>query len=273
MTPAARTRISTSSAPGDRIRPLLDLEPAVDGSQPHAFRACYERCGSRESTTSRASPPTHPANVEFYAGVLGSADGEEDGQPGRPERLPPVLRRRARLVGRGHHVLRVPGRAERAVRATGWCTLISFRVAHGSRSILGGARRRRRVEDGALSFEDPEGLRLELLVDDSGDEPLTADAPDIPARAPHPRVRRRARVRVAARSGATPLLRGARLRARLGGARRPTAAASTSTTRRPTQRGLQAAGTVHHVAWASQPERARGVAAAGERRRRPARRR
>ena len=35
--------------------------------------------------------------------------------------------------------------------------------------------------DDALRFADPEGLGLELLVDDTGDEPLTAAAPDVPA--------------------------------------------------------------------------------------------
>ena len=38
------------------------------------------------------------------------AAGQEDRQPGRPERLPPLLLRREGLAGRGHHVLRVPGR-------------------------------------------------------------------------------------------------------------------------------------------------------------------
>jgi glyoxalase family protein len=36
-------------------------------------------------------------------------------------------------------------------------------------------------DDEALRFADPEGLGLELLVDDSSDAPLTASAPDIPA--------------------------------------------------------------------------------------------
>ena len=53
-------------------------------------------------------------NVDFYAGTLGPADGEEDGQPGRPHRLPPVLRRRAGQRRLGHHLLRIPGRPPRA---------------------------------------------------------------------------------------------------------------------------------------------------------------
>ena len=65
-----------------------------------------------------------------------------------------------------------------------------------------------------------------------------------------------------------PLLeRGARRfepsRRRLGGARRAAAAAPTPTTRRRTSRGIQGAGTVHHIAWAHADRRARGVARAG----------
>ena len=37
--------------------------------------------------------------------------GQEDGQPGRSDRLPPLLRRRAGKRRLGHHLLRVPGRA------------------------------------------------------------------------------------------------------------------------------------------------------------------
>jgi glyoxalase family protein len=36
-------------------------------------------------------------------------------------------------------------------------------------------------EDGRLRFSDPEELGLELAVDDSGDEPLIADHPEVPA--------------------------------------------------------------------------------------------
>jgi glyoxalase family protein len=38
-----------------------------------------------------------------------------------------------------------------------------------------------RGEDGSLVFADPEGLQHELIVDTSGDEPLIAEHPEIPA--------------------------------------------------------------------------------------------
>jgi glyoxalase family protein len=69
----------------------------------------------------------------------------------------------------------MPGRA-----GDGMVHRIAFRV--GSEDSLdfwhervGGERR-----EGALRFEDPEGLGLELLLDDGDDEPLTARDPEIP---------------------------------------------------------------------------------------------
>ncbi len=43
-------------------------------------------------------------------------DGEEDGQPGRPDRLSPLLRGRGRHAGQRHHVLRVSGCSPRERR-------------------------------------------------------------------------------------------------------------------------------------------------------------
>jgi glyoxalase family protein len=70
----------------------------------------------------------------------------------------------------------IPGRA-----GDGMVHRIAFRV--GSEDALdfwhervGGDRR-----EGTLRFTDPEGLGLELLIDDGRDEPLTAGRPDIPA--------------------------------------------------------------------------------------------
>ena len=48
---------------------------------------------SRASTTSPRSPPTRRATSTSTRGAR-PADGQEDRQPGRPDRLPPLLRRR-----------------------------------------------------------------------------------------------------------------------------------------------------------------------------------
>ena len=108
-----------------------------------------------------------------------------------------------------------------------------------------------------LRFWDPEGLELELAVVETPDEPLIAEHPEIPrelalqgfdavrAYSSDPERSRRA-------AGG-----GARLRAQRTTAGRRAAsgaAASTPTTRRPAERGVQGAGTVHHVAWASQDD-------------------
>ena len=47
---------------------------------------------------------------------------------------------------------------------------------------------------GRLRFADPEGLGLELLVDEVTDAPLIAEHPEVPARARAPGIRRRARL-------------------------------------------------------------------------------
>jgi glyoxalase family protein len=133
----------------------------------------------------------------------------------------------------------------------GMVHLISFRV--GSRESLdfweqrvGGDR-----SDNALVFEDPEGLRLELLVDESGEEPLTADASDIPAE-------HRLRGFAGVRAYASQPERSERLLRALGFVPGWEAHGEQRTgfyvyDPPPEQRGLAAAGTVHHVAWASQP--------------------
>ena len=195
-----------------------------------------------------------PQNVEFYARHARAADGEEDRQPGRPDRLPPLLRRRARLGRRRHHVLRVSRAPARAAPATEWCTGSSFRVASEEALDFWGPRVGGDADATARCvFDDPEGLALELGVDDSGDEPLVADASRDPRRARAARLRRRPRVRVAT-AGERAVPRGARVRAGLGARAASTAAASTSTTSRRLSRPQGGAGTVHHVAWAAPTE-------------------
>ena len=105
---------------------------------------------------------------------------------------------------------------------------------------------------GSLVFMDPEGLALELVVDDSGDPPLVARDPEIPE---EHAIRGFAGVRVyasqPARStqllealGFTPEATGWETRGeRRGG--------FYSQDPPPEASGLHGAGTVHHVAWSS----------------------
>jgi glyoxalase family protein len=191
------------------------------------------------------------ANVEFYAGELGLRMVKKTVNQDDPTVYHLFYADERGSSGSDITFFEYPG-VSRGRAGDGMVHLVSFRVASDEsldfwEQRVGGER-----TDNALVFEDPEGLRLELRVDDSGDEPLTADAPDIPA---EHRIRGFAGVRAYA---AQPE-RSERLLRALGfepewvsrGERRGGFYAFDEP---PAERGLQAAGTVHHVAWASLPE-------------------
>jgi glyoxalase family protein len=110
---------------------------------------------------------------------------------------------------------------------------------------------------GALRFDDPEGLGLELAVDDTGDEALVADHPEIPAALAlqgfdgaraysiEPKRSHRFLEEGLGFEGAGEAAWEAR------GEHRGSLYAYDTP---PAGRGLQGAGTVHHVAWASSIE-------------------
>jgi glyoxalase family protein len=126
-----------------------------------------------------------PANVEFYSGVLGlrlvkqtvNQDdpnvyhlfyADEKGSPGADLTFFEYPQAPAGVAGAGmvHRILwRVSG--EQALDF--WQSRLSAREIHAERT-----------ED-SLRFADPEGLEHELLIGSSDDEPLIADAPDVPA--------------------------------------------------------------------------------------------
>jgi glyoxalase family protein len=110
-----------------------------------------------------------------------------------------------------------------------------------------------RIDD-RLRFDDPEGLGHELKIDDSGDEPLTADHPDVPAE-----VALQGFDAARAYSGDPERSRelfeqALAFESRGGGweARGDTRGGLYVFDEPPAERGLQAAGTVHHIAWASE---------------------
>jgi glyoxalase family protein len=126
-----------------------------------------------------------PGNVEFYTGVLGlrmvkktvNQDdptvyhlfyGDEDGSPGADLTFfeyPGAARGQA---GAGM-VHRIVWRVSSPQALEFWRERLA---ANGTAAELAGQ---------SLVFADPEGLEHELLVTDAGDEPLAADAPDIPS--------------------------------------------------------------------------------------------
>ena len=99
----------------------------------------------------------------------GPAPRQEVGQPGRPDRLPPLLRRRARLRRARPHVLRVPGRRAGPGRRRAWSTASSGASAPPDAldfwaERLWPARASTTEREGDnLLFADPEGLEHELL--------------------------------------------------------------------------------------------------------------
>ena len=192
-----------------------------------------------------------PANVHFYAGELGlrmvkKTVNQDD----------PTVYHLFYADERGSSGADItffeypdapPGRA-----GDGMVHLVSFRVASEESLAFWQARVGGVMGDRALVFRDPEGLALELIVDDSGDPPLTANAPDIPE---EHRIRGFAGVRAyAAHPEQSEKLLNALGFAPGWEARGDSRGGFYHYDPPPNERGLQAAGTVHHVAWASKPE-------------------
>lgn len=122
---------------------------------------------------------------------------------------------------------------------------------------LGEAGLRTERDGGALRFDDPEGLGHELAVHDVADEPLVAEHPEIP---PEHALQGFDHVRA---YSADPERSRALLGDALGFEALSDGAWEARGERRggrylletpPAEVGLQGAGTVHHVAWASQVE-------------------
>jgi glyoxalase family protein len=192
-----------------------------------------------------------PQNVDFYAGTLGLRMVKKTVNQDDPTVYHLFYADEKGSAGADITFFEYPG-APRGRAGDGMVHTVSFRVGSEEslefwESRVGGSR-----DDGSLVFEDPEGLQLELLVDRSGDEPLTAEAPDIPAE-------HRIRGFAGVRAYASQPEGSARLLESLGftegwEARGEKRGGFYVLDTPPEARGLQAAGTVHHVAWASLPD-------------------
>ncbi len=204
-----------------------------------------------------------PANVEFYVGVLGlrmvkktvNQDdptvyhlfyGDEHGSPGADLTFfeYPGAVRGSPGAGMAH---RIVWRVASAQALEFWRERL---VAHGTKAELG---------EGSLTFADPEGLEHELVASSTGDEPLFAEAPEIPgelalqgfdgvrAYSSDPARSRALLGEVlgfqSVDGGRSWEVRGS-LRGSFYGYEEPPVAA----------RAIQGAGSVHHVAFASHPE-------------------
>jgi glyoxalase family protein len=188
-----------------------------------------------------------PANVEFYAGTLGLRLVKKSVNQDDPTVYHLFYADERGSAGSDITFFEYRG-APRGRAGDGMVHRICFRVA-SEESLdfwerrVGGER-----SDGSLLFADNEGLALELLVDDSGEQPLESKAADIP---------REHRIRgfAGVRAYASQPERSTALLEALGFepgwvARGKRRSGSYVHDPPPELGGLQAAGTVHHVAWA-----------------------
>jgi glyoxalase family protein len=201
-----------------------------------------------------------PRNVMFYAGTLGLRMVKKTVNQDVPTIYHLFYADEEGGAGSDITFFEYPG-VERGRAGAGMVHLIRWRVASEEaldfweeRLASDGFESTR--SDGALRFDDPEGLGLELAVDGSGDEPLHARHPEIPEE-----------FALMGFDGVRAYTANPRASADLLGSTLNFSAESESewTTRGDRRgsfyvydeapgRGVEGAGTVHHVAWACPPE-------------------
>ena len=213
----------------------------------------------------RGNPPRHcdhrrrAGQRRLLRARARAAPGQEDGQPGRPDRLPPVLRGRARIRRPDITFFEYPG-ARRGPRGRGHGPprRLPGRVRGGAR-LLGGAPRRgghlRPRADGSLRSPTP---RARPGAGRGRDRRRAADrgAPGDPGRAPlqgFDRVRALSATRRRAARFLEEALGSRRAASRLEARGEQRGGRYGYDTTRPSA-GIPGAGTVHHVAWASSLE-------------------
>jgi glyoxalase family protein len=199
-----------------------------------------------------------PRNVDFYARVLGLRLVKKTVNQDDPTVYHLFYADERGSAGSDITFFEYPG-ARRGRPGAGMVHRVVWRVASDDAlefwsERLAGEGVAVKRSDGALRFDDPEGLALELVVSDADDEPLVAEHPEVPgelalqgfdgvrAFASDPESSRRF------------------LEEGLGFSPRGDAAWDVRGEQRgslyvydaaPPDRGIGGAGTVHHVAWAS----------------------
>jgi glyoxalase family protein len=121
-----------------------------------------------------------PGNVEFYAGTLGLRLVKKTVNQDDPTVYHLFYADERGSAGSDITFFEYP-QARRGRAGTGMVHRVGFRIASEEaldfwEARLGGGER----SDGSLLFADPEGLALELLVEETDDEPLVARHPEIP---------------------------------------------------------------------------------------------
>jgi glyoxalase family protein len=189
-----------------------------------------------------------PANVEFYADTLGLRLVKKTVNQDDPTVYHLFYADEQGSAGADITFFEYPG-APRGRAGDGMVHRIVFRVASEEALDFWAERTGGERRYGSTLIHDPEGLALELVVDESGDEPLIAN---------HPRIPREMALRgfAGVRAYSTDYGRSAMFLWGLGftpgwearGERRGGFYVYDDA---PEARGLPGAGTVHHVAWAS----------------------
>jgi len=190
-----------------------------------------------------------PTNVEYYGGLLGLRLVKKTVNQDDPTVYHLFYADEQGSAGADITFFEYPG-VGRGRAGDGMVHTVCFRVGSGESLDWWQERAGGTIEGGTLVLEDPEGLRLQLLVDESGEPPLVSDAPDIP---PEHRLRGFAGVR----AYASQPERSVRLLEALGFEQGWVVQGDTRSAfyvydEPPEQGGLQSGGTVHHVAFASQ---------------------
>src|SRR5436190_7492484 len=199
-----------------------------------------------------------PRNVDFYAGTLGLRLVKKTVNQDDPTVYHLFYADEQGDPGSDITFFEYPG-ARQGRAGTGMVHTVQWRVASDEALDFWQKRLDNHVhgrKDGRLTFSDPEGLRHELAVVETSDEPLTADHPDVPAElalqgfdgvraftaeADWSRQLLEETLGFAPREGTEWEIRGDRR-------------GSTYHYDVTDQPGVRGAGTVHHVAWASQPD-------------------
>jgi glyoxalase family protein len=192
-----------------------------------------------------------PGNVDFYARVLGLRLVKKTVNQDDPTVYHLFYADERGSAGSDITFFEYPG-TPRGRAGAGMVHRVVFRVASEEsldfwQERVGGER-----SDGSLVFTDPEGLALELIVDNSGEKPLIARHPEIPE---EHALRGFAGVRAYAfdPEQSRGFLEGT-LGFEPGFAARGEGRSGFYEYDVTEQRGMSGAGTVHHVAWASPQE-------------------
>jgi glyoxalase family protein len=124
-----------------------------------------------------------PRNVDFYAGMLGLRLVKKTVNQDDPTVYHLFYADERGDPGSDITFFEYPG-ARQGRAGAGMVHTVQWRVASADAVDFWEKRLDNHVlgrDDGRLTFVDPEGLRHELAVVDTDDEPLTADHPEVPA--------------------------------------------------------------------------------------------